>query len=196
MPSLLRQRIERRANPRSPYDFGTRNDPARPKGQGSRPPAGQGQPRGQERRPHPSGRPARRAGSRAAHRQRAGSGRGPRPGPGRPPHGPPDPASRRTGRHARRLPACGRSARPRRRHGQPVAAPQRPAGGPHARTAGRHRHDLRGPPQRDHRRGHPLPEGGQCRDPARRQRGPALQHRSGRPAAPGPGRSPPMRPSW
>ena len=102
--------------------------------------------------------------------------------------GPPGPHGQGHRFHDRGLPRGGRPGRPRGRDRAHVAASQRPARGAHAHPAGRHRHDLRVAAQRHRGFGHPLPHGGQRRDPARRVRGFPFQPFSGLAGAQGPGR--------
>src|SRR5690606_6727621 len=75
--------------------------------------------------------------------------------------------------------------------------PHRPAGGAPASSAGRDRHHFGVAPQRAHRCGRTLPEGGQCHHSARGQRSFSFEpgtghHHSGRPGArrPAPARGP------
>ena len=75
------------------------------------------------------------------------------------------------------------AAGPDRRDPRSEAAPERHPRGPHARPAGRHRHHLREPPERDDRRGRADDQERQRGDPARRFGGdreqpPARGHRA------------------
>ena len=62
-----------------------------------------------------------------------------------------------------------------------------------ARAARRHRRHLREPPERHRRRRRALPQGRQCRDPARRLGQPPLEPRDPRRAGRGPARRPTCR---
>ena len=68
-------------------------------------------------------------------------------------------------------------ADPGRRGHRELDAPERHDDRARARAARRRRHHLREPAERDRRRRRALPQGRQCRDPARRLRKPALQPR-------------------
>lgn len=160
---------------------------------GGVPPHGRRRPRREDALPGTARRAAGGTPGTSARRQRRRPFRRARGGAGCSPSGPSCPDGSNHPRNGGRLPFRRGPARPRGRDGQPVAAPQRAAGGPHAGAAGRGEHDLRGAPERHHRRLHPLSESGQRRAAARRLRGAALQPRPRLPAERGSGRGGPAR---
>ena len=83
---------------------------------------------------------------------------------------PPCPRRRARRRHGRGHRGRARARRSGRRGDRALDAAERHDHRARARAARRHRHHLREPPQRHRRRRRAVPEGRQCRDPARRLR--------------------------
>ena len=136
--------------------------------------------RRQERSAHGDRRRARRTRRRDRRRERAGHATGLRRWHGRRQARPPQvrcDAHRRVGeRHAPRRDTAG----PCRTGRAWVRGAERPAPAAGARTDGCHRHDLRGPSERDRRRHRIMRQIRQCGDPARRSCGGAHERRDAR----------------